>query len=256
MRNFKNILTMVVGSLSILFYTQIASAETATEDAIVTERAATITDGVNHSGESRMFLLCDAGTDNLQKCVIYMQVIAGVNGVISATSDSKIELGSTGSITGDVYGTTDATIVATAYTATKPTGTLAALPSGSASPSSSLSVGTASITSPLAGENNNASMTSLDALQGDLCRVFDAANSADLHYTSTGDGAYSAVAGAAIETWLTASSTNSALFVLQGFAHGSLIDRDTNFGYAETFSVPYTITVTSNTVGNAKTCDG
>ena len=253
MRNFKNILTMVVGSLSIIFYTQIASAETASEDATVTERAATISDGVNHSGESRMFLLCDAGASNLQNCIIYMQVVAGVNGVISDTSDSKIALsGSGANITGTVYGSAGTTITTTGFTATKPTGTLAALP-GDTNPSSAMTVGAGTISDPLAGEDNNASMTSLDALGGDLCRVFDAADSADLHYTSTGTGTYSAATGT-IETLLAASNTNSAIFVLQGYAHAALIDRDSNFGYAETFSVPYTITVTSNTAGAAVTC--
>lgn len=261
MRNFKNILTMVVGSLSILFYTQIGSATTvggtAAAAAALTDRAASITDGGDHSAEARIFLYCDQGvaTTGVQNCQIYAQVLGGVKGVISDENDSAIALTAAGVIKATVYGTNNTTIQsATGVSATKGvTADLVAL-SGATNPKTDLTVNSIALRTDSGGadqQNNQAS--GLDGLSptGDLCRLFDSAGKPDIYDI---DGTYTAAGSDTIDTNLALSSSNAALFLLQGFM-GDAFPRSTA-GYAEAFTVPYTITVTSNTAGTASTACG
>ena len=242
---------MVVGSLSILFYTQISAAEeSSTVTPTQTERAATKVDGEDHSGQSRAFLICDGGvaTTGVQMCQLYLQVIAGVKGVISNATNSKIALSAGTAPSATVYGTSKS------YTASfaegdSITSTIVDLPTGSTTfPHSTITLATGVTLDPFNTGLTDYSATQGDSdaqedLAGDLCREFKGDDDADAHHSG---GVYTSIAGSNIEDWLDGDSDNSALFMLQGFATGSL-DRDANFGYATQFTIPYTITVTSNT---------
>ena len=256
MRNFKNILTMVVGSLSILFYTQIGSATGYTlnnKAAVATEKAGSQLSTLDLSNKTMVFLLCDAGvaTTGVQKCAIYIQVAAGVKGVISANKDSKIELSGVGNITGIEYGSSAATIVETSFGDTDVTTNDLIAPVAS-NPATAFTVADGvAITTNGAGD---ASTTTITSLAGDTCRSFNSGSTADLNFTGA-SSTYADPAGTILGTHLAGANNNVGIFLLQGFAHADELDRVTDLGYAETFTVPYTISVTSNTASTAQSCD-
>jgi len=265
MRNFKNILTMVVGSLSILFYTQVGSATTSPSNgtskaaAGITDRAGSISDAEDHSGLARIFLLCDEGsTSGVQSCQIYAQVMGGVTGVISDESFSAIALSAAGTITADVYGSSANIQTGTSVSPTKGvTANLVAVSSSGTAPSAQFTLSEGVLISAVTGnadqQDNNADWTSATNPTGDLCRKFKSNLKADGYHSSAGGSSYSA-ASANIAPKLAALDTNDALFLLQGFM-GNTFTRN-SIGYAESFTVPYTITVTSNTAGtDTNVCD-
>jgi len=263
MRNFKNILTMVVGSLSILFYTQIGSATdvdgTSKAAAGITDRAGSITDGGDHSALARIFLLCDQGvaSTGVQECQIYAQVLGGVTGVISDESFSTISLTAAGTISTSTgfYGSSKDISTSTSVSESKGvTENLVAVTGTAPSAGFALSTDPVVNISALTGnsdqQDNSATWTSTADPTGDLCRAFKSNAKADGYKTDT---AYTA-ASDIIATKLAASSDNDALFLLQGFM-GTTFNRN-SIGYAETFTVPYTITVESNLAKTDASCTG
>ena len=247
MTKLKEFLTLSINLLTLTFSHSSFSQTANNISANSTGFAGAIIGTATHSPNTKVFLLCNAGTTSgEQLCVIYIQMVAGVKGQINTVNNSTVSLAFNSIVASSSSGSyVTAPNINVNTTNDQPGGFVISQPT----PNASTAVSLAGVTQ-IPGNKAGLNLDQANGMTAVKCRVFNGNTVPDAKWVSS---AYAASLGETTQDIVKVDGSNEALFLLSGFHNNTLFNRAT-IGYADQFTINYTLTVASSTAESSQTC--
>jgi len=265
MKNIKKILALGVTTLSMVFYTQFTFSSSSSEviSSGKTEYANARL-GSDHSGKTKVFLLCDAGGTSAQTCSLFIQVIVGVKGEMSLTKDSEVTLSfsniNTFTSSDSGYVPASGSELAASSSATAPTSISSFVMPSSGDPSDVISLvaaseGVAAVTVASNEPSDINGATNLDGTSGNPSGDLSICIKGSDVMAAKWDGTnYSDAGDTTLQTWVKGDSDREGIYILSGYHNNSAVLMST-LGYADGFTIPYTLSIVpASASANAANC--